>query len=56
MILTNYRDFFHRYVEGKVFVALGNGDLVVYCRDIGKHLMLDWLKFTNFILLRFIAL
>ncbi|KAF9813936.1 hypothetical protein SFRURICE_008091, partial [Spodoptera frugiperda] len=22
------------YVEGKVFVALGNGDLVVYCRDI----------------------
>ncbi|XP_022113896.2 rho guanine nucleotide exchange factor 17 isoform X2 [Pieris rapae] len=22
------------YVEGKVFVALGNGDLVAYCRDI----------------------
>ncbi|CAH2054781.1 unnamed protein product, partial [Iphiclides podalirius] len=22
------------YMEGKVFVALGNGDLVVYCRDI----------------------
>ncbi|XP_048477910.1 rho guanine nucleotide exchange factor 17 isoform X3 [Plutella xylostella] len=22
------------FVEGKVFVALGNGDLVVYCRDI----------------------
>ncbi|RVE47027.1 hypothetical protein evm_008309 [Chilo suppressalis] len=22
------------YVEGKVFVALGNGDVVVYCRDI----------------------
>lgn len=25
-------------MEGKVFVALGNGDLVVYCRDIGKFL------------------
>lgn len=25
-----------RFIEGKVFVALGNGDLVVYCRDIGK--------------------
>lgn len=31
-----YIKFYFRYMEGKVFVALGNGDLVVYCRDIGK--------------------
>lgn len=33
-----------RYMEGKVFVALGNGDLVVYCRDIGKFLLYVGIK------------
>lgn len=31
-------------MEGKVFVALGNGDLVVYCRDIGKFLLYVGIK------------
>ncbi|XP_050674368.1 rho guanine nucleotide exchange factor 17 [Leptidea sinapis] len=31
------------YMEGKVFVALGNGDLVVYCRDIDG----SWAELTT---------